>query len=455
MGVRTLRVAARSSPLSRAQVAEAVAAIRPLLPGVEIESIFTDTPGDRDRTTPLSDPSVPDDFFTRDLDRMLLKGRCDVAVHSAKDLPRRRPSGLAIVALLPGRDPRDAVVFRAGVGSADVARVGSSAPRRDAAVRTMFPRAVTVPLRGNIEQRLAALDRGEFDAIVVAACALERLGLAHRISGYLPGDTAPLQGHLALTARIDANALFEALRVLDFRRSLFDRPEELPPRPEHVPPGAVLALGTRPERFARLGAVAGWTMIRREPRPLAERVVALEREWTSCDAVVFASAFAVRAFAHSLMHWRDMRVLAGRQMWAVGPATADAMERMGLAPDAAIGDMGGMAALAAALPAGAARRCLYPCSNLAPADQRKHALAARGVTLVPSVFYDTLERDPGPLPAEPFAGALFTSPSTVRSYFRRYPSERSARRRWIAIGAATLAALRSEGLEGELLHDTD
>ncbi len=455
MGGRPLRIAARPSPLSRAQVAEAVAAFRTALgPQVAFEFIWAETPGDRDRVTALADPSVPDDFFTRDLDGLLLADGCDLAVHSAKDLPRRLRPELAVAAFLPNLDLRDAFVLREGVPDlAAVRRVGSSTPRRYAAVRRVIRNAETVPLRGNIEQWLAALDRGDYDAIVVAACALIRLGLAERIHSYLLDAAAPLQGHLAVVARSSDDQWFAALRPLDFRQKLLDERGDVPPaaEPGRIGPRTLLILGTRPDRLAGLGETATWPMIRRRPRPLAERVAALESGLAACDAVLFASAFAAAAFVEALVHWRDVRALTGRRLLAVGPATADAMERLGLAPDHVVHDMRGVAGLAAGWPGGIAR-VFYPCSDRAPADERRRALAPCGVELVPVVLYETLDHCPGPLPSG-FAGALFTSPSTVASFLRHYPAERGARRRWLAIGPATLAALDAAGMKGELLDD--
>jgi len=450
----TLTIAARPSPLSRAQVQEVIPYIQAQCPGQTIEFVWLETPGDRDRTTPLSDPSVPDDFFTRDLDQILLDGGADLAVHSAKDLPRRLRAGLSVAAITPCLDPRDAVVLRPGLTSDDDVRVvGSSTPRRDGAVRARWPNAIPKPIRGNIEQRLEQLDRGEFDAVVVAACALKRLGLEHRIHCYLPGDAAPLQGHLALVVRSENRTLWEALRPLDFRLTL---PEELlsnATRPTEVTPDTILVTGTHPEHFRdRLGAVAAWPMIRLKARPLNERCAALKDLLPTCDAVVFASAFAAETFAHAWAHWAGART--ARPAWlAMGPATADRLERLGLAPDHMVHDFSGIAGFAKSLPSGAVHRCLYPCSSRAPVDERRALLKSQGVALVPTVFYETLDYSPGPLPNVPFRGVLFTSPSTVHSYFRFYPNERLQSRRWIAIGPSTQAALRAYGITGELLDE--
>lgn len=215
-----LIVATRQSPLARAQTEEALAVLRTVLPpGLTLDVRPLDTPGDRDLRTPLTDPGVPDDFFTRDLDRALLEGRADLAVHSAKDLPRQPVAGLQVAALLPARDIREALVLRPGLTTATFRTVGTSSPRRDAEIRKLYPEARPVPIRGTIQQRLAQLDAGGFDAVIVAACALERLGLTERISAYLPFEPVPQQGRLAITVRADRHDLLAALRALDVRRT--------------------------------------------------------------------------------------------------------------------------------------------------------------------------------------------------------------------------------------------
>ena len=113
MGPRSLKVISRRSELAVTQVDEALTALEAIWPqGTSFERVLVETPGDRDLRTPLDDAAIPDDFFTRDLDRALLEGRADLAVHSAKDLPERPVEGLTIAAFLPCREPRDALVLR-------------------------------------------------------------------------------------------------------------------------------------------------------------------------------------------------------------------------------------------------------------------------------------------------------------------------------------------------------
>ena len=216
-----IRIATRDSRLARTQSLEALELLKPHFPdGTTFEFVFTQSPGDRDLKTSLADPSVPDDFFTRDIDAALRENRADFAIHSAKDLPRTMPPDLAIAAVLPAKDIRDALVLRKTLADASrVTSIGTSSPKREAEIRKLFPDAELKSLRGTIDQRIEKLDAGEFDAIIVAACALERLGIADRISKYLAYDPAPHQGRLAITCRADAAELLAILKKADVRRT--------------------------------------------------------------------------------------------------------------------------------------------------------------------------------------------------------------------------------------------
>ncbi len=187
-----MRAGARNSPLSRAQVEE----IRREF-GLDFEVVWVSTVGDRDRATSLRGLEKTD-FFTRELDELLLRGEIDIAIHSAKALPDPLPAGLRIAALSQGVDPRDCLVYREPVRV-----VATSSERREEAVRRLFPECRFVDLRGWIHERLMKWERGEVDGVVLAEAALIRLGLTHLPRLFLPGDTAPLQGKLAIVCRSD------------------------------------------------------------------------------------------------------------------------------------------------------------------------------------------------------------------------------------------------------------
>ena len=212
MSGRTLRCGARDSALSLIQAREALARLAEAS-GWAFDLLPFSSPGDRDLRTDLR--QSPGDFFTRDLDDALRAGTIDLAVHSAKDLPPEgTPEGIDWFWLPWREDPRDCLVLRAGV--TEPARVGVSSARRDAWCAMRFPAAERLTLRGAIPDRLAQLDRGDYDAIVVALAALNRLGLADRVSEAIPLDalTPPSgQGVLAVTFR-RGDPTLQALRDL-------------------------------------------------------------------------------------------------------------------------------------------------------------------------------------------------------------------------------------------------
>jgi len=175
------------------------------------------SPGDRDRTLDLSES--PPDFFTRDLDDQLLAGGIDCAVHSAKDVPDPLRQGLDGCWLPWREDPRDALVRPAGWGLDTLprdARIGVSSGRRSAYCRARFPQARLAPVRGDIPDRLLQLDRGDYDLLVLAGAALNRLGMRARVTEWIPVEELPPpdgQGFLALTFRA-GDPRFLALRAL-------------------------------------------------------------------------------------------------------------------------------------------------------------------------------------------------------------------------------------------------
>lgn len=213
---RTLRIGTRGSALALVQ-ARWVAA-RLAEHGVPTELVVIRTEGD-DRPV---DTAWGEGAFVGRIVAALLDASVDVAVHSAKDVPTDEQPGLVIAAYPPREDPRDALVCRVrGQTLATLppgSRIGTDSPRRTAFLRAARPDLVFAPLHGNVDTRLAKLDRGDADALVLAVAGLTRLGRADRIDDVLPLDTvasAPGQGSLAIQVRAaDAEAV-EAVGRLD------------------------------------------------------------------------------------------------------------------------------------------------------------------------------------------------------------------------------------------------
>ncbi|MBM3810083.1 MAG: hydroxymethylbilane synthase [Acidimicrobiia bacterium] len=143
-------------------------------------------------------------LFTKELEEALLRGEIDLAVHSLKDMPTEIPAGLELAAVPQREDPRDALIGSTLHELKQGARVGTSSLRRSAQLRAARPDLTVESLRGNLDTRLRKLDKGQFDAIVLAAAGLRRLGWAHRIAEALPVEImcpAPGQGALAIETR--------------------------------------------------------------------------------------------------------------------------------------------------------------------------------------------------------------------------------------------------------------
>ncbi|HEX9799833.1 MAG TPA: hydroxymethylbilane synthase [Thermoanaerobaculia bacterium] len=215
-----LRIGTRGSALAlwQARHVAALLAALPDPPATEIVEIRTE--GDRVLDVPLSQVEGKA-FFTKEIEEALADGRVDLAVHSLKDLPTELPEGLALGAVLAREDPRDVVLARDGRGFADLpagARVGTSSLRRRALLARWRRDVELVELRGNVPTRVQRLDEGRFDAIVLAAAGIKRLGLAGRISEYLPLDRvlpAVSQGAVAVEVRTGDDAVLAHVRRLD------------------------------------------------------------------------------------------------------------------------------------------------------------------------------------------------------------------------------------------------
>jgi hydroxymethylbilane synthase len=188
-----LRIGTRASALALWQARHVAALLAAQHGAPSAELVHISTGGDLERNVPLWQVGGRA-FFTREIDRALLEGTVDVAVHSLKDLPTQIEAGLTLAAVLTRADPRDALVSRSGAKLAELprgARVGTSSLRRRAFLARLRPDAVLLELRGNVPTRIERLRRGDYDAIVLAAAGLARLGLDREVSEYLETDSFP------------------------------------------------------------------------------------------------------------------------------------------------------------------------------------------------------------------------------------------------------------------------
>ncbi len=195
-----LRVGTRGSRLALTQAEQAAEFLR--RPGIEIALVPITTAGDRDRTRPFGEIGARG-VFVKEIEEALLAGRIDVAVHSAKDMTSTETDGLAVGAYVRREDPRDALCGAGGLQPG--MRVGTASVRRRAQLLALEPTLSIEPLRGNIDTRLRKRGERGLDAVVLAACGLDRLGLGAEI-GYRfdPAELLPEAGQGALALQVRA-----------------------------------------------------------------------------------------------------------------------------------------------------------------------------------------------------------------------------------------------------------
>jgi len=222
---RTFRIGTRNSPLALKQVEEVLDYLKRFYPQMKVEIIGIDTYGDKDKIIPISNIEGTD-FFTREIDEALLRGDIDFAVHSAKDLPDQIPVGLVIAAITESIDPYDALVSKDNlkIGELGVrAKIGVSSERRKTQLKEYRTDFQIIDIRGNVEVRLEKLDKDGLDAIIVASCALLRLGLEDRIAQRIPFEILrphPLQGSLAIEVRDNDKKIINLFSKLDMRKEI-------------------------------------------------------------------------------------------------------------------------------------------------------------------------------------------------------------------------------------------
>jgi hydroxymethylbilane synthase len=198
-----VRVGSRGSRLALTQAEQAASLLR--RPGVEIAFVPITTAGDRDRSKPFGEIGERG-VFVKELEEALLNGRIDVAVHSAKDMTAEDPDGLVVGAYPEREDPRDALVGAEAIAPA--MRIGTASARRRAQLLAADSTLSVEPLRGNVDTRLRKLRERGLDAIVLAACGLDRLGLAAEIGMRLePSQMLPEAGQGALALQVRAGEI--------------------------------------------------------------------------------------------------------------------------------------------------------------------------------------------------------------------------------------------------------
>ena len=222
MSPTRLVIASRESRLAMWQAEHVQACLKNLYPNCEVIILGMTTKGDQILDRALSKVGGKG-LFVKELETALEDGRADLAVHSLKDVPMVMPEGFDLSCIMVREDARDALVSNQYASLAELpagAVVGTSSLRREAIIRSQYPHLQVEPLRGNLDTRMAKLDRGEYQAIILAAAGLKRLGMGSRIKALLPYDPhtpAAGQGALGietLSARSDVKAWLAPLNDL-------------------------------------------------------------------------------------------------------------------------------------------------------------------------------------------------------------------------------------------------
>lgn len=215
-----LRIATRRSRLALWQAEHVAALLRQAHPGLVVELVPMVTEGDRILDRSLAEVGGKG-LFIKELEVAMFEGRADLAVHSMKDVPAELPDGMVLAAVLERADPHDAFVSNRHATLASLpagAKVGTSSLRRQCQIRHARPDLQILQLRGNVDTRLRKLDEGEYDAIILAAAGLKRLGLEARIASLVPSEAslpAVGQGVIGIECRGADTATCELVGALE------------------------------------------------------------------------------------------------------------------------------------------------------------------------------------------------------------------------------------------------
>jgi hydroxymethylbilane synthase len=219
-----VRIATRKSPLALWQARKVAKLLTTRYPALNVELVRMSTQGDKVLDSPLAKVGGKG-LFVKELERGLLEGEADIAVHSMKDVPTALPDGLHLPVILRREDPRDAFVSNHYDSITELpyrARIGTSSLRRQCQLKSTHPEIEVLSLRGNVNTRLAKLDAGDFDGIVLASAGLKRLGFKARVTNYLSTvQSLPAigQGAIGIECRVDHEPIMKLIAPLDHEQT--------------------------------------------------------------------------------------------------------------------------------------------------------------------------------------------------------------------------------------------
>ena len=419
-----LKAGTRPSSLALTQTRAALDRIEGLLDGIAFEMVPISSVGDTDRTTDLRES--PADFFTRELDEALLRGEIDLAVHSAKDLPDPMPSNIDAFWLPWREEPRDVLILSKGRPVSDLPGhpvIGVSSDRREAYCTRRFPNGIQKNIRGNIEERIAQVDDGTYDIVVMAAAALIRLGIKDRITEWIPLDELEVpegQGYLAITLRKGEPSTLRTLFPMVGKKILLTCSEAL----QEKAAARVRDFGGQPIPF---------------PLIRLQRRRSFQLDCAAFDWVVVTSPSAVRCLGKS-----DGDVASTKWM-VCGRGTADELLKRGIRTDAQPESNFSAAALIelAKKTLKPGERILRLRSNKA-GPQLAEALRETGAEVEDAILYDNEAVAHDTLPD--FDAVLFASGSGIESFIAQWGFQALENKTTAVIGQPTFQALEKHNL---------
>lgn len=402
--VKMISVAARASPLSQAQVKEVLEELQNVVPEIQFSSLYTESTGDKDLKTSLRTVGKTD-FFTREIDQLVIDHQCRIAIHSAKDLPESLPSGLKIIAITKGVDPSDSLVMKPGVtfdALPEGAIIATSSERREETIKALRSDFTFIDLRGPILERLKLLD-SKADGVVVAEAALLRLNLLSLNRMRLPGSTAPLQGQLAIVARQDDHEMETLFRPLDSRlmkKSLYLGPE--------------YPLKSFKDRF-----ILHMPLLKIKPLFSAE-IENVFKKFSSYTDLIFTSKIGVKQFIERLYQKNiPLLTLQKKRCFCVGAATKALLAEYGIssmAPDNEHAE-GVIEILKKELTHGVEVLWVHSKSSRPVIGE---FLQSKGTSFTSLSLYQpvTIEKIE-PVDFQEIKEVIFSSPSTVHAFFKQ------------------------------------
>ncbi len=419
----------RPSSLALTQTRAALDRIEGLLEGVTFEMRPIASVGDTDRTTDLRES--PPDFFTRELDAALLRGDIDLAVHSAKDLPDPMPGNIDWFWLPWREEPRDVLILSKGRTVSDLPAnpvIGVSSDRREAYCTNRFPDGIQKNIRGNIEERIAQVDDGTYDIVVMAAAALIRLGIEERITEWIGLDELEVpegQGYLAITLRKNEPSPLRTLFPMAGKKILLTCSEAL----QEKAAARVRDFGGHPIAF---------------PLIRLQRRQSFQLRCEEFDWIVVTSPSAARCLGQS-----DGDVASTKWM-ACGRGTADELLKYGIRVDAQPESNYSANALIEL-----ARETIHPGEKILrvrsgkAGPQLAEALRETGATVEDAILYDNEQIFHNELPK--FDAVFFASASGVESFIEQWGFQSLENKTICAIGKPTAQTLKKHNLKPDTI----